>query len=49
MMRHFFLSAAVFGITVSPALAGGGGADTGVGAVLFGAIAALAAKLAGLF
>jgi hypothetical protein len=48
-MKRFLLSAAVLGVTVSPALAGGGGADTGVGTVLVQAVAALAAKLAGLF
>jgi hypothetical protein len=48
-MKRAFLSAAVLGASVVPALAEGGGADTDVGRMLIQAITALAAKIADLF
>jgi hypothetical protein len=47
-MKRYFLSAVILGITVTPALAGGGSGDTGAGAVLLRAIVHVARNLIGL-
>jgi hypothetical protein len=49
-MKRAFLSAAILGASISPALAGSGGAvDTGFGALLLKAIGNVFGKLYGMF
>jgi hypothetical protein len=49
-MKRVFLSAAVFGATIAPALAGdGGGGTSDVGALLIQAVGRLIGKLSGMF
>jgi hypothetical protein len=48
-MKTSFFTVAAWGLAVAPALAGGGGADAGAGALLIQAVGRVVAKLIDLF